>query len=59
MNARANRREVTKWMLSAAIGGLVEARLNATMSRIEFIFPSWNELNLQRSGRIALPFHRK
>ena len=32
--------------------------LNATMTRIEFIFPSWNELNLQRSGRIAAPLHR-
>jgi CubicO group peptidase (beta-lactamase class C family) len=30
MNARANRREVTRWMLSASLGSLVAANLNAT-----------------------------
>src|SRR5450631_4580911 len=36
MNARPNRREVTKWMLSTALGGLTAARLNAGAA----IFPS-------------------
>jgi hypothetical protein len=29
MKARANRREVTRWMLSASIGGLAAAKLSA------------------------------